>query len=67
MPATVSHNIAQNCRGPSAVKSFYAKHFGFRRARDIPAGDTQIVFLKSQQVHLACLAWVAGYVTHHTA
>lgn len=51
MGLTFSH-VALNCRDPLATERFYAKHFGFRRARVIPLGSDQIVFLKSGAVYL---------------
>jgi glyoxylase I family protein len=44
--------MAISCRNPQAVEQFYAKHFGFERARVIPLGDDQIVFIKSGDVYL---------------
>src|SRR5205823_13981959 len=35
-----------------AVERFYSRHFGFRRARVIPLGAEQIVFLKAGDVYL---------------
>jgi glyoxylase I family protein len=40
------------CKDPIALEKFYAKHFGFKRARVVPLGDTQIVFIKSGNVYL---------------
>jgi glyoxylase I family protein len=51
MGLTFSH-VALNCRDPLATERFYAKHFGFRRARVIPLGSDQIVFLKSGAMYL---------------
>ena len=51
MSLVFSH-IALNCRDPLATERFYAKHFGFTRARVIPLGAEQIVFLKSGVVYL---------------
>lgn len=45
-------HVALNCRDPLATERFYARHFGFRRARVIPLGSDQIVFLKSGSVYL---------------
>ena len=45
-------HVALNCRDPLATERFYARHFGFRRARVIPLGADQIVFLKSGVVYL---------------
>jgi glyoxylase I family protein len=51
MSLRYSH-MAISCRNPQAVEQFYAKHFGFERARVIPLGDDQIVFIKSGDVYL---------------
>ena len=51
MAMTFSH-IALNCKNMSATERFYTKHFGFRRARVIPLGADQIVFLKSGTMYL---------------
>jgi glyoxylase I family protein len=48
----VFSHVALNCRDPLATEQFYTRHFGFRRARVIPLGDEQIVFLKSGAVYL---------------
>lgn len=45
-------HIALSCKDPLAVERFYTTHFGFRRARVIPLGDDQIVFLKAGPVYL---------------
>jgi glyoxylase I family protein len=34
------------------MERFYTQYFGFRRARVIPVGDTQIVFLKNGPAYL---------------
>lgn len=41
-------HIALNCKDPAATESFYTKHFGFRRARLVQAGEMQVIFLKMQ-------------------
>jgi glyoxylase I family protein len=40
------------CQDPLAIERFYSKYFGFRRARVVPLGDTQIVFLKAGNIYL---------------
>lgn len=52
MPAIRFHHIALNCKNPLATEAFYAKHFGFSRARVVDMGQTRIVFLKSEGVYL---------------
>lgn len=44
---TAFHHVAISCRDPLVIERYYTKHFGFTRARVVPLGDTQIVFLKS--------------------
>lgn len=51
MSLRFSH-LALNCRDPLATERFYRDHFGFERARVIPLGDDQIVFLRSGDVYL---------------
>lgn len=51
MATTFSH-VALSCGDPIATERFYTKHFGFTRARVIPLGAQQIVFLKSGNVYL---------------
>lgn len=45
-------HVALACEDPVATERFYTKHFGFRRARVIPLGGEQIVFLRSGDVYL---------------
>jgi glyoxylase I family protein len=51
MGLTFSH-VALNCRDPLATERFYSRHFGFSRARVIPLGTAQIVFLAAGPVYL---------------
>jgi glyoxylase I family protein len=46
------HHFALTCSDPIAVEAFYTRHFGFTRARVIPLGNQQIVFIKSDNVYL---------------
>jgi glyoxylase I family protein len=48
----VFSHIALNCKDPIAVEKFYTRHFGFKRARVIPLGDSQLVFTRSGSVYL---------------
>ena len=48
----VFSHVALACSDPLATERFYTKHFGFRRARVIPLGQEQIVFLKLGEVYL---------------
>ncbi|MDD2853111.1 MAG: VOC family protein [Desulfuromonadaceae bacterium] len=52
MAAPMYAHMGLNCRDMAVTESFYCTHFGFRRARMIPLGDDQIVFLKSGEVYL---------------
>lgn len=45
-------HIALNCRDPLETEKFYTAYFGFRRARVIPLGEDQIVFLKLDGTYL---------------
>ena len=48
---TFSH-VAINCKDPLAVERFYTRYFDFTRARVIPLGEQQIVFIKCGTVYL---------------
>ena len=52
MAALAFHHMALACKDPIAVERFYTRHFGFKRARVLPIGDTQIVFIKSDGAYL---------------
>jgi len=45
-------HVGINCRDPIASEAFYSKYFGFQRARVVPLGDRQIVFLKLGEAYL---------------
>lgn len=45
-------HMGLNCKDMAVTEEFYCKHFGFSRARMIPLGDDQIVFIKSGDVYL---------------
>lgn len=49
--ARFSH-MSLNCRDPLAVERFYSRYFGFKRARVVPLGEAQIVFIRSGSVLL---------------
>ena len=59
MALAFSH-VALNCSDPAATERFYTRHFGFRRARVIPLGDEQIVFLRCGEVCLELFQAKAG-------
>lgn len=52
MAAASFHHVALSCRDPIATEKFYTGHFEFQRARVIPLGETQIVFLKAGDFYL---------------
>lgn len=52
MTALAFAHVGINCRDPIASEEFYTKHFGFQRARVVPLGDRQIVFLKQGELYL---------------
>lgn len=45
-------HVAISCQAPLALERFYTEHFGFRRARVVPLGEEQIVFLKHGNMYL---------------
>jgi glyoxylase I family protein len=47
------HHVALNCSDPIAIERYYARHFGFKRARVLPiGGGEQIVFVRSGDSYL---------------
>jgi glyoxylase I family protein len=52
MSALSFSHVALSCKDPLAIERFYTKHFGFKRARVIPLGTDQIVFIKSGDTYL---------------
>lgn len=52
MTFTTYSHIGIACQDPIAIEKFYTKYFGFKRARVIPLGDEQMVFIKSGNVYL---------------
>jgi glyoxylase I family protein len=47
------HHVGMVCQDPAATERFYARHFGFTRARVVPlGGGDQIVFIKSGALYL---------------
>ena len=53
-------HVALNCREPQATEDYYSRNFGFRRARAIPVGDGEIVFLRCGDVYLELFAAEGG-------
>ncbi len=45
-------HVAISCQKPRETERFYTRHFGFKRARVIPLGKDQIVFLKRDDIYL---------------
>jgi glyoxylase I family protein len=45
-------HVALNCRDQQATEDFYRKWFDFERARVVPLGTEQIVFLRQGDVRL---------------
>ena len=45
-------HVALSCKDPIVIEKFYTNHFGFKRARVIPLGAEQIVFIKAENVYL---------------
>ena len=46
------HHISLTCQDPIAVERFYTQHFGFSRARVVPLGEAQIVFIRNREMYL---------------
>lgn len=42
-------HVALSCADPIATERWYTRHFGFERARVIPLGAQQIVFLRNAE------------------
>jgi glyoxylase I family protein len=45
-------HVGLNCADPARTEEFYSRWFGFERARVVPVGDQQIVFLRKDDVYL---------------
>ena len=45
-------HVGLNCRDQRATEEFYTRWFGFVRARVIPLGDSEIVFLRNGDAYL---------------
>lgn len=48
----ISSHVALSCKDPLLTEQFYSSYFGFKRARVILLGATQIVFIKSGDIYL---------------
>lgn len=49
-------HVALNCRDQRATEEFYRRWFGFERARVVPLGEQEIVFLRRDGVYLELFA-----------
>ena len=56
MPVVWFAHVALNCRDMAATELFYVRYFGFVRARHVPVGGGQIVYLRAGQVCLELFA-----------
>lgn len=45
-------HVAISCKDAIATEKFYTKYFGFKRARVVPLGEEQIVFIKLGEMYL---------------
>lgn len=52
MASLAFHHMAIACKDPIAIERYYSRYFGFKRARVVPLGNTQIVFIKSGEAYL---------------
>jgi glyoxylase I family protein len=49
----IFHHVALNCKDTLVIEQFYAKHFGFQRARKFDIGlSTPLLFVKRDDVYL---------------
>jgi glyoxylase I family protein len=60
-------HVALNCRDQQATEDFYREWFGFERARAVPLGAEQIVFLRQGNVYLELFRATAGAGAEPTA
>ena len=60
-------HVALNCRDQQATEDFYRKWFDFERARVVPLGEEQIVFLRQGDVHLELFRATANAIGEPTA
>jgi len=45
-------HVGLNCRDQRVTEEFYTRWFGFSRARTIPLGDSEILFLRNGDAYL---------------
>ena len=48
----ISSHVAISCKNLPVSESFYTRYFGFKRARVIPLGNEQIIFIKSGNTYI---------------
>jgi glyoxylase I family protein len=60
-------HVALNCRDQEVTEDFYRKWFDFERARVVPLGAEQIVFLRQGDVHLELFRAAADTIGEPTA
>ena len=53
-------HVALNCRDQRTTEDFYRKWFGFERARVVPLGEEQIIFLRQGDAYLELFHVTAG-------
>ena len=52
MPALVFSHVAISCKDPLKVERWYAKHFGFKRARVYLPGPGQVVMTRAGDMYI---------------
>ncbi len=52
MTTTIFNHVGIACQDMAVIEKFYTKYFGFKRARVVPLGDTQIIFIKAGNAYL---------------
>lgn len=60
-------HVALNCRDQQATEDFYREWFSFERARVVPLGEEQIVFLRQGDVYLELFHTTVGAIKKPTA
>ncbi|MEU3454714.1 VOC family protein [Micromonospora sp. NPDC006766] len=55
-PALRWSHVALNCADQRTTEEFYRRWFGFQRARVVPLGDQEIIFLRQGSVYLELFA-----------
>lgn len=59
-------HVALNCRDQQATEDFYREWFSFERARVVPLGGEQIIFLRQGDVYLELFHTTAGTIKKPT-